>query len=122
MLYVKDLQRDVIIFNLKYVRKQDFRFPLKVSCPKGHKFTCEVEIIEEQNENDMFIFKVMPGVIGLSDTNGASQNFSVITRATEKFDEIGMKGMRDIRKVMILKIANSSLIFSFPMLFKYTKN
>jgi hypothetical protein len=69
----------------------------------------------------MFTFKVQQSMIGLSDTNGASQTFSLVARATEKFDELGIAGMRDFRKVMIIKIANSSLIFSFPMLFRYVK-
>lgn len=121
MLYLEEVRREVIIFNLKFARKQEFRFPLKVACPKGHKFTCEVEIIEDQSEEDMFTFKVQQSMIGLSDTNGASQTFSLVARATEKFDELGIAGMRDFRKVMIIKIANSSLIFSFPMLFRYVK-
>ena len=116
MLMINDIGMEIIPFTLKSLKKQDFKLPVKATPNANLNLSCEFEFLEDEKENQLFCFQVTPNVINFNAF--MPQTLGIIARATNKFTMAGFMKMKDIRKILIARIKNSSMIFSFPIIFK----
>ena len=116
VLMINEIGMEVVPFTLKSLKRQDFKLPVKAKSNVNLNLSCEFEFLEDEKEDEPFSFQVSPNVINFNPL--VPQTLGIIARATNKFVMSQFCQLTEIRKVLVAKIKNSSMIFSFPILFR----
>ena len=109
MMRILSLNMSVIKLFMKNPIRQDFRIALK-NCASTAVYV-EFNVLKNDRLTDFLEFNFYPAQVGLQPSIVNNFVMSVKTRHTdEDFTN------RDIHLVLLVKVRNSSVIFSFPML------
>lgn len=109
MMRIKSLNMSVIKLFMKNPIRQDFRISLK-NCAASSVFA-ELGIIKNDRMVDYLDFNFYPAQVSLQSNIANNFVMSVKTKHTDQ-DIVN----KDIHFVLIAKVKNSSVIFSFPVL------
>jgi hypothetical protein len=108
MMILKSLQMHVVKLFMKVLKRQEFRLSLK----NVTRIPCSVDLTILKNEETAgcFEFLFYPGQLSLA--SGVSTTFMMTIKCSANEAEVQSK---EFRAVLVVKMKNSSAIFSYPM-------
>lgn len=100
---------EAAFFNLAKTFKQDIKLPLRYH--GVNKIYCEFFFLKNE-EDSMFTFQ-LPGAAFIQPKTPLTLNITVKQASVQRPDP-----PTEIRKILVVKIMNTSMLFSFPLLFR----
>ena len=110
-IYDKDNSCSIIKFALKKGKKQDCKIPFKNN--SRYNVTMEFEFIEPQGKKNGYDILTYPSIVSLA-ANGFGI-LNVILKPTLNAPPQESSNDKEIRRVLLAKIKNSSMIYYFPL-------
>lgn len=110
-IYDKDNACSIIKFALKKGKKQDCKIPFKNN--SRYNVTMEFEFIEPQGKKNGYDILTYPSIVSLA-ANGFGI-LNVILKPTLNAPPQDSSNDKEIRRVLLAKIKNSSMIYYFPL-------